>query len=150
MYLLFMVGFSLIANIVILIFGLKAKTAENLGLFQALPTIFMFALFYLGLEATEIWFPLEDSDGYDFGFLVIMPTIAFAVISTTTLGIRGLVKKTGQGNLFLTVISVLAATAMLTYTFGIFALPVAFAIILIVKVKRKLKQKRDKAPDIIS
>ena len=149
MYLLLMVAFSLLVNILIVVFGMKIKTAENLGLFQTLPTLFMFCLFYGGLEISDAWFPAEDSDGYGFGFLVVFPTLAFAVISTTVLGVVGLVKMTGQGNLFLKIISAVSASTLFTYTFGLFALPTAFVIIVIGKAQRFWKQKRDKAPNII-
>lgn len=149
LFLLLMVVCSLIVNILIVVLGFKAKDPENLGLIQTLPTVFVFSLFYVGLGASEAWFSMEDSDGYGFGFLVILPTMAFAIISTTVLGVVGLAKMSGQGNLFLTILSMFSATVVVTYAFGSFAFPTAFVIILFMKVKRKWKQKRDKAPNII-
>jgi lysylphosphatidylglycerol synthetase-like protein (DUF2156 family) len=142
-----LVLFSLIINIVILVFGIQTKNAENLGLFQTLPTIFMFLLFQVGLEVQDAWIQTPDSEGFGFGLLVVLPTMFFTIISTTTLGIMGLVRMKSQGSLFLKVLSMLSATSLFTYTLGFFAFPSAFIIILFIKAKRK--RKRDKALNII-
>lgn len=144
-YLLLMATISLVINIVIVVYGMKVKSAENLGLFQALPTLFMFLFLYVGSEVYQAWVQTNDTEGIGFGFMVIVPTMFFVIVSTTILGVVGLVKMKGQGNLFLNGMSILSVSSQLTYMIGFFAYPMAVVVILYWKVKRK----RDKAPNII-
>lgn len=149
LYLLLMVVFSLMINIVIVALGIKTKSPENLSLLQALPTLFTFGMLSVGMELSSIWFPVDDKDGYGFAFLVVLPTMVFGIISTTVLGVSGLLRLAVRENVFFLLISALCATAIVTYLFAMTILPVAFVLILFVKGKRKWKQKRDKAPNII-
>jgi len=104
---------SLFVNILITFLGMKAKTNENLILFQSLPASFMYSILFICIPLQRYLFPGEDIGGYGIGFTVMVPTVLFLVISMTILGIKGLNQWKFENDKFLFVTSL--ASSMVAF-----------------------------------
>jgi hypothetical protein len=146
-FLLTLLVISLVGINLITIFGFKAKTNENLMLFQSLPVSFMYILMFIAFPLQGFLFPGEDADTLGIGILVVMPSILFVVVSMTILGIKGLTKWKAENDKFLLVTSLGSSFIMLTLVFTHFLFPLVTLYILGRKAVRKWKGKREPLPN---
>jgi len=130
---------SLLVNILITFFGMKAKTNENLILFQSLP--FVYSILFIFIPLQWYLFPGEDIEGYGIGFTVLVPTGLFLVISMTILGIKGLNQWKDENDKFLFVTSLASSLVVVSMVFTHFLFPFLTLYIVGTKAVRKLKGK---------
>lgn len=132
---------SFLVNLLITFLGMKAKTTENLILFQSLPASFMYSFLFFCIPLQRYLFPGEDIGGYGIGFIVMLPTGLFLVISMTILGIKGLNQWKVKNDRFLFVTSLASSLVVVSLVFTHFLFPFLTLYIMGRKVLRKLKGK---------
>jgi hypothetical protein len=130
---------SLVVNIMITFLGMRVKTNENLILFQSLPASFMYSILFFCIPLQRYLFPGEDIEGYGIGFVVMLPTVLFLVISMTILGIKGLKQWKVENDKFLFVTSLASSLVVVSMVFTHFLFPFLTLYIVGTKVVRKLK-----------
>lgn len=148
---------SLTIIIVITIYGLRAKTSENMILFQSLLVFFLYNFLLIAvplfsklfpepeIENTSVLFTLLFPGGFSHYagllFIVIFPTFLCALLSMMILGIKGLTYwKTSKDKLLLS-ISILSTLSFITFLVTLFLYPLLTIYILCLKLVRKQNEK---------
>lgn len=142
-FLLNVLVISLIVMTLLTFYGFNSKSNENLILFQSLPVTFILGLLYAAIPLQRYLFPGEDTDGYGFGFTVLLPTGSFMFFSMLILGIKGLSQWKVENDMFLLVTSLASSLLAISIVYLYFLFPLLTLYILGLKTVRKLKGKFD-------
>lgn len=148
---------SLTIIIVITMYGLRAKTSENMMLFQSLPVFFLYNFLLIAIpllyklfpereiENTSVLFTLLFPSGFThyvgFIFIVIFPTFLGILLSLTILGIKGLTQWKTKKDKLLFAISIVSTLSFVSLTFTIILYPLITIYILCLKMVRKQNKK---------
>lgn len=153
--LMLLISLSIIALITIK--GLRAKTSENMILFQSLLLFFLYNFLLVviplfsklfpkpELENTSVLFTLLFPSGFfhyaGLLFIVIFPTILGIIISLMILGIKGLTRwKTTKDKLLLGV-SILSIISIVSFSVTVFLYPIITIFIVCIKMVRRQNNK---------
>lgn len=156
-FLILMLLISLTIIIAITIYGLRAKTSENMMLFQSLLAFFLFNFILIviplfskifpepEIESTSVLFTLLFPGGFfhyaGLLFIVLFPTVLGICLSMTILGIKGITRwKTNKDKLLLAV-SLLSVTSILTFSITIILYPLLTVYIVCLKMVRTQNKK---------
>lgn len=148
---------SLTIIVVITICGLRAKTSENMILFQSFPVFFLYnflliavPLFYKLFPEPEIdntgylfplLFPGVSSHYAGFIFIVIFPTFLGILLSMTILSIKGLTQWKTKKDKLLLAISIVSTLSFVSLTVTIILYPLITIYIVCLKMVRKQNKK---------
>ena len=148
---------SLTIIVLITIYGLRAKTSENMMLSQSLLAFFLFNFILIvvplfsklfpepEIENTSVLFTLLFPGGFSHYagllFIVLFPTVLGILLSMTILGIKGLNQwKTTKDKLLLA-ISILSITSIVSFSVTIILYPLLTIYIVCLKMVRKQNKK---------
>ncbi|QUG43107.1 hypothetical protein KD050_07705 [Psychrobacillus sp. INOP01] len=156
-FLLIMLFISLTIIVFISICGLRAKTSENMILFQSLLVFFLYnflliviPLFYKLFPEPEIdntsylftlLFPGVSSHYAGFIFIVIFPTLLGILLSMTVLGIKGLIQWKTKKDKLLLAVSIVSTLSFISLPFTIILYPLITIYIVCLKMVRKQNEK---------
>lgn len=120
--LLSVIGFILIAW-----FGWKAKTHADLILYQTMPCTFIMVLFVISI-LSHSFLPIDMQFN---AFVVVYVLLSFfAIVTTTALGIKGLIAWRQTNDNFLLAVSFLSVITIITNIFMCFLYPILFGYML--------------------
>ena len=148
---------SLTIIIVITIYGLRAKTSENMILFQSLPIFFLYNFLLIAIPLLYKLFPVPEIANTSvlltllfpsgvihyagFIFIVLFPTLLGILLSMTILGIKGIIQWKTKKDKLLLAISIVSTLSFVSLTVTIILYPLITIYILCIKMVRKQNKK---------
>lgn len=156
-FLIITILISLTIIVVISIKGLRAKTSENMILYQSLPVFFLFNFILIvvplfsklfpepEIENTSVLFTLLFPGGTSHYagllFIVLFPTVLGILLSMTILGIKGLTQWKTKKDKSLLAISIVSTLSFVSLTVTIILYPIITIYIVCLKLVRRQNKK---------
>lgn len=156
-FLLIMLLISLTIIVVITICGLRAKTSENMILFQSLLVFYLFNFLLIAIPLVYKLFPEPEIDNTSylftllfpgisshyvgFLFIVLFPTFLGILISMMILGIKGLLQWKTRKDKLLLAVSIVSTLSFVSLTVTIILYPLLTIYIMCLKMVRKQNKK---------
>ncbi|WP_277586804.1 hypothetical protein [Psychrobacillus antarcticus] len=156
-FLFIIMTISLTIIVLITIYGLRAKTSENMMLFQSLLFFYLFNFFLIAIPLVYKLFPEPEIDNTShlftmlfpgisshyvgFIFIVLFPTVVGVLLSMTILGIKGLAQWKTRKDKLLLAISILSITSIASFSVTFILYPLLTIYIIILKLVRRQNEK---------